>query len=189
MSPRYGALGATFQLSRVFQACSLIAIIGMTAKFISVIINNNGTPPSILIGTISVTCIAAIYCIITIILYTDDILPFLACAVLDALLLIALIVVAVIIGKPLSYLKCTTLAELGDKDATSYAFVSRLSSYLANASGKIDYASWIGASKGICVETKAVWGLIIGLCILFFFSVICNICLWLQKKKAAKSVE
>lgn len=54
MSPRYGALGVTFQLSRLFQACSLIAIIGMTAKFISVIVNSNATPPNILIGTISV---------------------------------------------------------------------------------------------------------------------------------------
>jgi hypothetical protein len=53
---RYGALGATFQLARLFQTCSLIAAIGMTAKFISVIISNNGTPPDILIGTISVVC-------------------------------------------------------------------------------------------------------------------------------------
>jgi hypothetical protein len=77
--------------------------------------------------------------------------------------LIALIVVAVIVGKPLSYLKCTALAELGDKDATSYAFASRLSSYIASVSGKIDYVSWIGASKAICIETKAIWGLSIGL--------------------------
>lgn len=54
MPPRYGALGATFQLARLFQACSLIAIIGMTAKFISSIVSNNATPPNILIGTISV---------------------------------------------------------------------------------------------------------------------------------------
>ncbi|KAJ5457472.1 hypothetical protein N7475_008860 [Penicillium sp. IBT 31633x] len=191
MAPRYGALGATFQLARLFQACSLIAIIGITAKFISVIINNNATPPNILIGTISVTCIAVIYCIITAIQYMDDILPFLVCAVLDTLLLIALIVVAVIVGKPLSYLKCSTLAELGDSDATVYAFASRLSTYIANVSGRIDYVAFIGASKAICVETKAIWGLSIALCILFFFSVICNVCLWQQKKKALaeKSVE
>lgn len=54
MAPRYGALGATFQLARLFQCCSLIAITGMTAKFISSIVNNNATPPNILIGTISV---------------------------------------------------------------------------------------------------------------------------------------
>lgn len=56
MAPRYGALGATFLLARIFQSCCLIAAIGMTAKFISVIISNNGTPPDILIGTISVVC-------------------------------------------------------------------------------------------------------------------------------------
>lgn len=93
----------------------------------------------------------------------DDILPFLVCAVLDTLLLIALIVVAVIVGKPLSYLKCSTLAELGDSDATVYAFASRLSTYIANVSGRIDYVAFIGASKAICVETKAIWGLSIAL--------------------------
>lgn len=54
MASRYGALGATFQLARLFQCCSLIAITGMTAKFIASIVNNNATPPNILIGTISV---------------------------------------------------------------------------------------------------------------------------------------
>ncbi|GLI81113.1 hypothetical protein PoHVEF18_009484 [Penicillium ochrochloron] len=182
MAPRYGALGATFQLARIFQTCSLIAIIGMTAKFISSIVNDDKTPPNILIGVISVTCIAVIYCIITGILFFDDILPFLPCAILDLLLLIALIVVAVIMGKSLSYLQCTSLSSLNFKDATTYAFTSHLSSIEASITGKIDFGSWIGSSKTICLETKAIWGLSIALCILFFFSVICNICLWRQKK-------
>lgn len=66
-------------------------------------------------------------------------------------------------GKPLSYLKCTSLAELGYKDATIYAFSSHLDSYIATISGTIDYKSWIGASKAICLETKAIWGLSIAL--------------------------
>jgi len=66
-------------------------------------------------------------------------------------------------GKPLSYLKCTSLAELGYKDATAYAFSSHLDSYIATINGKIDYKSWIGASKAICLETKAIWGLSIAL--------------------------
>ena len=53
-TPQYGALGAALQLARVFQACSLIAIIGMTANFISDIVSNNLTPPDVLIGTITV---------------------------------------------------------------------------------------------------------------------------------------
>jgi hypothetical protein len=61
---RYGALGATFYISRLFQACSLIAIIGMTAKFISVIVSTNATPPNIVIGTISVVCIIYLYILI-----------------------------------------------------------------------------------------------------------------------------
>lgn len=186
MAPRYGALGATFQLARVFQACSLIAVIGMTAKFISSIVSNNTTPPNILIGTISVvcyylpfldqettrlilkTCIAVIYCIITAILFFDDILPFLACAALDLLVLVGMIVVAVVMGKPLSYLNCASLAELGYKDATVYSFTSHLSNYVASVSGKINYASWIGASKAICLETKAIGGLSIALWYVLF---------------------
>jgi hypothetical protein len=62
---RYGALGATFYISRLFQACSLIAIIGMTANFISVIVSTNATPPNIVIGTISVVCIINLYIKIT----------------------------------------------------------------------------------------------------------------------------
>lgn len=84
-------------------------------------------------------------------------------AAADFLVLIALIVVAVIMGKPLSYLKCSTLSELGFKDATVYAFSSKLSGYIAEINGKIGYQSWIGASKAICLETKAIWGLSIAL--------------------------
>lgn len=109
------------------------------------------------------TCIAVIYCIITGILFFDDILPFLPCAILDLFLLIALIVVAVIMGKPLSYLKCTSLSSLNFKDATTYAFTSHLSSLEASITGKIDFDSWIGASKTICLETKAIWGLSIAM--------------------------
>lgn len=53
-TPQYGALGAALQLARVFQMCSLIAIIGMTANFISEIVSNDLTPPDVLIGTISI---------------------------------------------------------------------------------------------------------------------------------------
>jgi hypothetical protein len=51
---KYGALGATFQVARIVQACSLIAIIGLTANFIAEIVSKNATPPSVFIGTITV---------------------------------------------------------------------------------------------------------------------------------------
>ena len=52
--PHYGALGATFKITRILQAVSLITIIGMSANFISEMVNNNSTPPKVLVGTLSV---------------------------------------------------------------------------------------------------------------------------------------
>lgn len=53
-SARYGALGATFKISRILQSVSLIAIIGMTANFISEMVNAKVTPPSVLVGILSI---------------------------------------------------------------------------------------------------------------------------------------
>ena len=52
--PNYGALGATFKIVRILQAICLIAIIGMTANFVSEIVSSNNTPPNVVIGTLSV---------------------------------------------------------------------------------------------------------------------------------------
>ena len=97
------------------------------------------------------------------ILFLDDILPFFPCAILELLVLVGMIVVAVVMGKPLSYLNCSSLSSLDDKEATAYAFSSHLDSYLDSISGKVDYKAWIGASNAICLETKAIWGLSIAL--------------------------
>ncbi|KAJ5698575.1 hypothetical protein N7462_000580 [Penicillium macrosclerotiorum] len=180
MNRRYKALGATYQLARIFEICSLVAVIGIVAKFISVMVSNDANPPGILIGTICVTAFATLYCILTSILYVDDKLPFLSFAVVDFLVLVGMIVVAVGMGKPLSYLDCYKLSNISDNAAVDYVFSS--SSYLKSISTTINYASWIGASKAICLETKAIWGLSIALCILFFFSTICSLFLWRQKK-------
>ncbi|KAI9925783.1 hypothetical protein MW887_005589 [Aspergillus wentii] len=162
-SNKYGVIGATFQVARIFQACSLIAVIGMTANFIAEIVSSSANPPGVFIGTLSVTCIAVIYCAISFILFLDDILPFLACAIMDGLFLIAVIVVAVIIGRPLSYLRCDVIANITGENSTAYAFATNLDSYLAHIGGKVNYKNWIGASRGVCLEAKSIWGLSIAL--------------------------
>ncbi|KAG2413954.1 hypothetical protein HFD88_003145 [Aspergillus terreus] len=184
--PKHGALGATFQIARLTQACCLITIIGLTANFIAEIVDNNAKPPGVFIGTITVTCIAVIYCIITAILFQDDILPCLPAAAADFLVLVAVIVVAVVIGKPLSYLKCDEIhdAATGAGDS-AYTFATHLDSYLAHLGGEVKYDSLIAATKGVCLEAKSIWGLSIALCIMFFFTVVCCVCLWRQKKAAA----
>lgn len=55
--PQYGAIGMTFKVVRALQAICLIAIIGMTANFISQMVSSNTTPPDVLVGTLSVVSI------------------------------------------------------------------------------------------------------------------------------------
>lgn len=57
------ALRATFQIARIFQACALIAVIGLTANFIAEIVKIDAQPPNVLIGTITVVCIVRRDCI------------------------------------------------------------------------------------------------------------------------------
>ncbi|PMD61378.1 uncharacterized protein K444DRAFT_527080 [Hyaloscypha bicolor E] len=181
--PAFGALGASFTVTRAMQAICLISIIGMTANFIAEMVASNQSPPRVLIGTLSVTCIAVLYITISYILYFDSLLPFLVSTGLDSAILIAVIVVAVTVGKPLSYLDCAALPSSG---ATS----SFLDSVGINMS-KVNYWVWAGASKTTCYEMKAIWGLSIALCILFAFSGVISVCLWRRQQMFApgKDVE
>jgi len=178
--PDYGALGATFKSVRVLQAVCLITIIGMTANFISMMVTSDQAAPSVLIGTLSITCIAVLYCAITFILFLDDALPLLISTAIDGLLLIAVIVVAVTVGEPLSYINCQAIGTADDM-SNAYDFTMSLGQSLNQNGGQIDYATWAGTTKPICLEMKSVWGLSIALCVLFAFSAISSVCLWRRK--------
>ncbi|KAF8865334.1 hypothetical protein BDZ45DRAFT_443029 [Acephala macrosclerotiorum] len=183
LGPAFGALGATFTVVRGMQVVSLIAIIGMTANFIAEMVSADQSPPRVLIGTLSVTCIAVLYCSISYILYFDSLLPFLISSGLDSLLLIAVIVVAVTVGKPLSYLDCSALPSSG----TTSSFLESVGENMS----KVNYWVWAGASKTTCYEMKSIWGLSIALCVLFSVSAVVGACLWrrIQVFAAPKDVE
>lgn len=57
--PNHGALGTAFTVMRGLQTVSLIAIIGMTANFISDMVESHHTPPNVLVGTLSVVRISS----------------------------------------------------------------------------------------------------------------------------------
>jgi len=175
-----GALAATWKVVRGMQAISLITIIGMTANFIAEMVAAEQSPPKVLIGTLSVTCLAVLYCALTIILYFEAYLHLLLSAALDSLLLIAVIVVAVTVGKPLSYLDCTILPSSG----TTSSF---LDSVGVNMS-KVNYWVWAGASRTTCFEMKAIWGLSIALCVLFAFSSTCAVVMWKKEMDEKRAV-
>ncbi|KAH8679917.1 hypothetical protein BGZ60DRAFT_369428 [Tricladium varicosporioides] len=185
--PSHGALGATFTVVRAMQIISLISIIGMTSNFISLMVQSSQKPPSVIVGTLSVTCIAVLYVAITYILYFDGVLSFLVPVVGDSLLLIAVIVVATTVGKPLSYLDCAALPG-GNGNSGAGAFIESVKENV----GKVNYWVWAGASRTTCFEMKAIWGLSIALCVLFAFSAVCSACLWKQtkgEKGAPKDIE
>jgi len=170
----YGSLGFSFTITRALQAVCLICILGMAANFIGEINAVDQAPPQVLIGTLSVVVIAIIYLAVSYLLYFESMLPFLISTACDSLVLIGLIVVAVTVGKPLSYLDCPALDNVG----VTAAFVE---SAIDNIS-KVNYYFWVGASKTACYEMKAIWGFSIALCVLFAFSSIISVCMWKKQK-------
>lgn len=87
--------------------------------------------------------------------------------------------VAVTVGKPLSYLNCAALPSTG---GTTSSFLASVGDNMS----KVNYWVWAGASKTTCFEMKAIWGLSIALCILFAFNAICTVCMW-NKQRAERA--
>lgn len=54
MGPNHGVLGATFKATRALQMASMIAIIGITANFISEMVSAGATPPSLIVAILSI---------------------------------------------------------------------------------------------------------------------------------------
>lgn len=133
-------------------------------------------------------CIAVLYITITYILYYDSVLPLLIAAGLDTALLVALTVVAVVVGKPLSYLSCPSLP---DGSSSTSDFISSVGANASKAAAmlSVDYFSWVGASRTTCYEMKAVWGLSVALCVLFAFSAVVAACLWRRLKTVGAPVK
>lgn len=104
-------------------------------------------------------------------------LPLLISTGADGLCLIATIVVACVVGKPVSYLSCPALSDNGN----TANFIHSLFLNLARK----DYYEWVDADKATCFEVKAIWGLSISLCVLYFMSAVTSACLWKRIKGGA----
>lgn len=106
-------------------------------------------------------------------------LPMLIATGADATVLIMVIVVAVLVGKPVSYLKCHKYPSKGN----TANFLNSVYHNVKNT--KSNVYEWVDPDKTACYEVKAVWGLSIALCILFAFSTIVSVCLWRRIKAAS----
>ncbi|KAI5467478.1 hypothetical protein BGZ63DRAFT_28350 [Mariannaea sp. PMI_226] len=178
--PALGALGVTFTAMRGMQFVSLITIIGLTANFISEMVSNDYAAPSALIGTLVVASIAVLYIVISYILYWDHMLPLLIAAGADSFILIACIVVACTVGKPVSYLSCPRFPANGNTANFIHSLFENVYKHKSNV------YQWVDGDKASCYQIKAIWGLSIALCILFSFSAIASLCLWKRTKGSSQ---
>ncbi|KAI0020784.1 hypothetical protein F4780DRAFT_791393 [Xylariomycetidae sp. FL0641] len=173
-SPQLGALGVTFTALRAMQFIALIAIIGMSANFINEIVTEGLAMPDVLVGTLVVASISALYVAISYILYYDGLLPLLISGGIDMAFLIASVVVASTIGKPLPMLKCEILPEATSSSSSSHQQTFTMSvssrSQIEDAIKYNNYLRLITTDQPHCYEAMTVWGLAIALAVLFAFS-------------------
>jgi hypothetical protein len=194
--PSYNAMPISklFLLVRILQSIAMIIIIGITSSFIGNIVSMGIEPPKEFVGTISVVCIATLYIMVSIAFYWSEAnLGLLVMSGVDSLLLIAFIVVAVTVGKPVSYLNCYVIGKSSaEVDAAyAYAFTNSVKNNLNQMGDKLSLSHWAGVTRSNCFQAKTVWGMSIALCILFTTSSILLPTLWYKnnKKAAPKAVE
>lgn len=196
--PTYGALPLSkmFLLVRILQALCMIIVIGICSNFVQMIVVTGAETPKEFVGTLATCCVATLYIIVSVGYYWSFAnLGLLVMAAIDSLLLIAFIVCAVTLGRPMSYLNCYVIGKSSSEvdTANAYAFVSSAAQNMKEWSqpGSTVW-NWAGATKTNCFQGKTIWGLSIALCILFTTSCALLPTLWYKNKKATpapKSVE
>ncbi|KAI9721392.1 MAG: hypothetical protein M1828_005141 [Chrysothrix sp. TS-e1954] len=167
--PSYGArpLATFFLFLRGLQVVAFIIILGLTSYFVSEIVSAQASVASEIVATLAIACVATLYtCVSIVFFYARANKTLLLLAGLDLLSLVAFVVVAVTLGRPISYLNCFAL-----DNATSSADMANAATYAASLKNNIgmngNLVGWAGATKASCFETKGVWGLSIALCVLF----------------------
>ncbi|KAF2737641.1 hypothetical protein EJ04DRAFT_510088 [Polyplosphaeria fusca] len=166
--PSYGAmpLAKTFLLVRIMQVVAMLIIIGITSNFVSLIVTTGVEPPKEVVGTLSIACIATLYIMVSIAFFWSQAnLGLLVMSGADSLLLIAFIVIAVTVGKPLSFLNCYVIGSASKEvDAqAAYAFTVSVAQNLNTVGSKLNLGNWAGATKSNCFQSKTIWGLGIAL--------------------------
>ncbi|KAJ9150347.1 hypothetical protein NKR23_g3852 [Pleurostoma richardsiae] len=169
----YAVLGA-----RLLQCISLVAIIGMVSNFISLLSKAKQKTPQELVATLVINCLAVLWVLLSLNAYGDTHIPFLVTAAVDVLFLVPFIVIAVVLGQPLSSTTCSELPKTNSANT-----------FLALPVGNkgLSYVLFVGAQQTTCYELMAVWGLIIVLCVLFTASGIAALFLFLGKRRALSS--
>ncbi|SMR41423.1 unnamed protein product [Zymoseptoria tritici ST99CH_1E4] len=181
--PEYNAppLARTFVLIRTLSVLVLLAIVGITANFVSQIVASNISPPREIVATLTITSLATLYTLLTLPLFLSPASrSLLTMTVLDALLLLAFIALSVLLGRPLSFLSCYSISSSRSSMASAAAFAQALA-----ADKPLDFGVWAEGSRATCWEVKIIWGLGIAESVLFAGSVVLLPVLWGKQRRGA----
>ncbi len=115
---------------------------------------------------------AFIWCALSATGYDDSHIPFMATCGLDFAFLVPFIVLAGVLGGPLSVTTCSDIST----DTTSILVP-------LDQGSSISYLNFVGSGRTVCYELQAVWGLTIALAILFLSSAVSALFLFLGRRK------
>ncbi|GAB7329437.1 hypothetical protein MBLNU13_g01222t1 [Cladosporium sp. NU13] len=178
-------LGRTFLISRGLSVVAMVSIVGITAHFVSQLVSSNIDPPREIVGTLTVTSLAALYTLLSLpLFYSSASTTLLILTVLDVLLLLAFTIISVLLGRPISHLNCRAIrsASAASSAESAWAFAMALASG-KEGSAVVGLTGWAGSGRAECFQTKAVWGLGVALCILFATSAVVLPVMWYKGRR------
>ncbi|KAM0720229.1 hypothetical protein Q7P37_004365 [Cladosporium fusiforme] len=184
-------LAKTFLIARALSLVAMIAIVGMTAHFVSQLVDSNIDPPREIVGTLTVTSLATLYTLLSLpLFYSSASTTLLILTALDFLLLLAFLTVSILLGQPLSHLNCRTIrsASAASSAESAWAFAMALASG-KEGSAVMGLTGWAGSGRAECFQTKAVWGLGVALCVLFATSCTVLPVMWWKGRKGVPKGE
>ncbi|KAG5963117.1 hypothetical protein E4U58_003654 [Claviceps cyperi] len=148
-----------FMALKVLQVVALSILIGLTARHVSYMMVPGKELPKTLAATLALAVIMVVYSAITIILYLmGKLLLIIPVSVGEVFCCCCNILVAALIGIPLRHASCHSLKNTDNKAE----FLQVL-----HQQGSAREFEVMNADRATCIQTKAVWGLLLSLCILF----------------------
>ncbi|RKU43489.1 hypothetical protein DL546_003582 [Coniochaeta pulveracea] len=171
----HGYYGYAYFGARVAQGLALLPILGLVGNCLSLIARSKQDAPAELVATMVFVALSTLWVILSLTAYDDTHIPYLATTLVDTLFLIPFIVVAAIIGQPLSETTCSDLPKQS----------SNIALPISTGGGRpVSYVIFTGSGQTVCYELMAAWGFLIALCVLFAISAIAAGFLFIGKRKS-----
>ncbi|TPX16024.1 uncharacterized protein E0L32_000358 [Thyridium curvatum] len=183
----HGYYGWAFIGARPLQFVALVTIVGLDGHFIAQIAQAKRAAPGELIGTMVIACISVLWTLLSFTAYDDSHIPYFVTCALDVLCLVPFVVLAALLGQPLSVTTCSDLPRASAADSLSFLAlpVQQPGGGGGGGRGHVSYVLFAGAEQTTCYELMAAWGLSIALCCLFAISAFAMAFLFIGKRRAA----